>query len=467
LEFSIDGQTWTKAATPAASATSAVVTGLSNGVSTVFRLTPFGEAGSGIASIVAITPGVVAQPPTSLTAQSGDSQVDLSWVAPVDTGGLKINNYVVEQSSDGTNWTLASSTPGDVTQVNLQGLKNYTNYTFRVSAITNFGRGLPAVLATNTAALPSAPLSLHIVTTASRTVTVGWTYPQGAVAGSITGFQVELSLDGTVWTTAQTVAGSALNATLNSLVNGTTYEIRVTPISSVGVGASSVILAAPGAAPDVVPGLKVVSGDKKVTLTFSPPAANGGYSVDYYTVSDALSANGPWTQVISNTGSSLTTVNVPNLKNGITYFFRVAAVNQIGIGPNSSVVSGAPQPSAPAPVIKTFVLAPAKGTATVTWIPALGSNLRLNLRYLVETSPDGLKWVTATTLPTSVQTYTVNLLKGPQLLRIRAVTVIGAGIPTLGVRIPGTLAAVATPAPKISTFRAAKPLTTAAPKPKH
>jgi hypothetical protein len=465
LEYSFDGQTWIKASTPDATATSGVVGGLTNGVSTVFRLTPIGAAGSGVASVVSITPGVLAQPPTSLTAQSGDSQVDLSWIAPVDTGGLKINNYVVEQSTDGTNWTLASSTPGDVTQVNLQGLKNYTNYIFRVSAITNFGRGLPAVLATNTAALPSAPLSLHIVTTASKTVTVGWAYPQGAVVGSITGFQVELSLDGTVWMTTQTVAGSALTATLPALVNGTTYEIRVTPISTGGVGASSVILAAPGAAPDLVPSLKVVSGDKKVTLTFSPPVANGGYSVDYYTVSDSTSANGPWTQVISNTGSSLTTVNVPNLKNGITYFFRVAAVNQIGIGPNSSVVSGAPQPSAPAPVIKTFILSNPLGSATVTWIPAVGSNTNLNLRYLVETSPDGLKWRTATTLPTSVRTYTLNLLKGPQLLRIRAVTVIGPGIPTLGVRIPGTTATVATPAPKISTFRAAKPLTTAAPKP--
>ena len=436
-----------------------MVTGLSNGVSTIFRLTPSGDAGTGVASIVSVTPGVVAQAPTALTAQSGDSQVDLSWTAPADTGGLKINNYVIEQSTDGTNWTLASSTPGDVTQVNLQGLKNFTTYTFRVSAITNFGKGLSAVLATNAAALPSAPLSLHIVSSASKTVTVGWAYPAGAPTGSITGFQVEQSLDGAAWTTVQTASGSATTATISGLTNGSTYEIRVTPISGVGAGASSVILAAPGAAPDAVTKLSAVAGDKKVVLTFTPPASNGGYSVDYYTVEQALAANGPWSVAIANTGSSLATISIANLKNGITYFFRVAAVNQIGTGPVSASVSGTPQPAAPAPVIQSFVMSPT--TAKITWIPAAGSNVKLILNYLVETSPDGLKWTQAAKLLPTTRTYTLNRLKTALLIRVRAVTSIGAGVPTLGVRVPGT---APTPVGTTGTTGITTPKTTPSPK---
>jgi len=446
LDYSIDGQTFSKAITLGATASSAVVTGLSNGVSTIFRLTPAGKAGSGVAAIASVSPGVPAQAPTALSAQSGDSQVSLNWNAPTDTGGLKINNYVVEQSTDGTNWTLASSTPGDTTQVNLQGLKNFTNYTFRVSAITNFGRGLSAVLATNAAALPSAPLALHIVSSASKTVTVGWQLPAGAPAGSISGFQVEQSLDGSAWITAQTASGSALSATLSGLINGSTYEIRVTPISGSGLGASTVILAAPGAAPDAVAALSATAGDKKVSLTFTPPSTNGGYSVDYYTVQIANSPTGPWSIAIPNTGSSLTKVDVPSLKNGTTYFFKVSAVNQIGTGQDSSVVSAAPQPSAPAPVIQTFVMT--NTTAKITWIPAVGSNTRLLSKYLVEISPDGLKWSTAATLPLSVTTFTVNRLKTPLLTRVRAVSAVGPGIPTLGVRIPGTSGAtITTPTP--------------------
>ena len=436
LDYSVDGQTWSKAVTVNGTATSAVVTGLTNGVSTIFRLTPSGDGGTGVAAIVSVTPGVVAQPPTALTAQAGDGQVDLSWTAPVDTGGLKINNYVIESSTDGTNWTLASSTPGDTTQVNLQGLKNFTNYTFRVSAITNFGKGLPAVLSATASALPSAPLALHIVSTASQTVTIGWALPAGAPAGAITGFQVEKSVDGAAWTAVQTASGTSLSSTLTGLVNGTTYEIRVTPISGAGLGASSVIIAAPGAAPDVVKTLSATAGDKKVTLNFATPANNGGYSVDYYSVQSATSANGPWTLIIPNTGSSLTTVSVGNLKNGTTYFFRVSAVNQIGSGQYSAVASATPQPAAPAPLVTLFVMS--NTTAKFGWTPAANSNTKLILKYLVETSADGLKWTTAATLPATTRTYTLTRLKTALLVRIRAVTSIGPGVPTLGTRVPGT-----------------------------
>jgi len=437
------------------------VTGLTNGVSTVFRLTPVGLAGNGVASVASVTPGAPAAAPTSLSAQSGDSQVDLSWVAPTDTGGLKINNYVIEESTDGTNWTLASSTPGDTTQVNLQGLKNYTNYTFRVTAVTNFGRGLSAILATNASALPSAPLALHLVSTSSKTVTIGWTLPTGATAGSISGYQIEQSVDGTAWTNVATAAGSALSQTISGLTNGTTYEIRVTPIAGSGQGASSVILAAPGSAPDAVTGVSATPGDKKVTLTFTPPATNGGYSIDYYSVDMANSSNGPWTNVVPNSGSSLTKIDIPSLKDGTTYFFRIAAVNQIGIGPVSSVVSGTPQPAAPAPVVKTFVLAAT--SATITWVPAVGSNTKLNSGYLIETSPDGLKWTTAKSVSVGTTTYTVARTKAALLIRVRAVRAIGPGVPTLGVRVPGTSGSTITPTPTPSTKPSATPSTT--PKP--
>jgi len=476
LDYSVDGQTFSKAISLAANAGSAVVTGLTNGVSTIFRLTPTGEAGSGVAAIVSVTPGVVAQAPTGLTAASGDSQVSLSWNAPTDTGGLPINNYVIEQSTDGTTWSLASSTPGNTTQVNLQGLKNFTNYTFRVSAITNFGKGLSATLSANASALPSAPLSLHIVSSASKTVTVGWELPAGAPAGSITGFQVEQSLDGSNWTTAETASGTSLSSTIGNLTNGSTYEIRVTPISGAGLGASSVILASPGAAPDPVTGLTAVAGDKKITLNFKTPLNNGGYSVDYYTVQIANSANGPWTVAIPNTGSSLTTVNVPSLKNGTTYFFKVNAINQIGTSADSAVASATPQPAAPAPVITSFIMT--NTTARIGWTPAVGSNIKLVLNFLVETSPDGLKWTTAATLLPSVRNYVVNRNKTPLLIRVRAVSVIGPGVPTLGVRIPGTVATVTpttpggttsgtkstTPTPKTSTTPTPKTSTTPTPK---
>ena len=438
VDYSTDGQNFSKPIAVPANATTTTISGLTNGVSTVFRLTPVGASGNGVASVTSVTPGVAADAPSSLTAQSGDSQVDLSWVAPTNTGGLAINSYLIEESTDGTNWSVAASTDGSTTSVNLQGLKNFTSYTFRVSAITNFGKGQSATLSATATVLPSAPLSLHVVSTGSQTVTIGWALPTDASAGQITGFKVEQSVDGNTWTQVANASGTSLTATLTGLTNGTTYEIRVSPISGAGQGASSVILAAPGAVPGQVTGLTATPGDKKVVLTFTTPTNNGGYSIDYYYVEVAKSPNGPWTVANPNTGSSITSVTIPSLVDGTTYYFRVSAVNQVGQGQASAAVGATPQPAAPAPIVQSFVLG--KTTATIAWIPAPGATSKQIQKYTIETSLDGKTWTAVKTIASSIKKFTVNRLKAPQLIRVRAVTAIGPGVPTLGIRIPGTVA---------------------------
>jgi len=98
--------------------------------------------------------------------------------------------------------------------------------------------------------------------------------------------------------------------------------------------------------------------------------------------------------------------------------------------------------------------------------------VKLILKYLVETSPDGLKWTTAATLLPTTRTYTVNRNKTALLVRVRAVTVIGPGVPTLGVRIPGTsptpgttTTTTGTTTPKTTPSATPKPTTSASPKP--
>ena len=436
VDYSADGQTWIKGSALPPAATSAVVSNLANGVADVFRLTPVGEAGDGVSSTASVTPGVASQPPINLTAQSGDSQVNLSWLPPTDTGGLKVNNYVIEQSTDGTTWTVASSVSGISSQVNIQGLTNFTNYTFRVSAVTNFGKGIPAVLAANTSALPSAPLALHLVSTALQSLTVGWSLPSGVTTSAVTGFKVEQSIDGSNWITSSTAPAAAQSAVLFGLISGTTYEIRVTPITGTGVGSSSVLLATPGSAPSTVTGLSAVAGDKKVTLVFTPPTVNGGFSIDYYQVQSAKSPSGPWSIAIVNSGSSIPRIVVSNLSNDTTYFFRVAAVNQVGTGNFSNAISGTPQPAAAAPIVQSFVLSPT--TVNMAWAPPTGTTSKLLTGYLIETSPDGAIWTLVKALSLSTRTFGFVRRSAAFLVRVRGVTAIGPGVPTLGVRVPGT-----------------------------
>ena len=106
-----------------------------------------------------------------------------------------------------------------------------------------------------------------------------------------------------------------------------------------------------------------------MTLLWTAPASDGGSQVSGYNVFEGttadLSGNAPVTNV---TG---TTVTLPALINGTTYYFGVTAVNGIGEGPPSNEVSAVPLtvPGAPTGLTAT----PGNSRVTLSWAaPASG-----------------------------------------------------------------------------------------------
>ncbi len=96
--------------------------------------------------------------------------------------------------------------------------------------------------------------------------------------------------------------------------------------------------------------LAISIGDTGVTLSWSPPLSNGGVAVTDYVVEYRLSSGGVWS-TFSDGLSDATTANVSGLANDTSYDFRVSAVNPVGQGLPSSVVSGTP--GSPAQVLIT------------------------------------------------------------------------------------------------------------------
>jgi len=96
--------------------------------------------------------------------------------------------------------------------------------------------------------------------------------------------------------------------------------------------------------------LAITIGDTEVTLSWSPPLSNGGVAITDYVIEYKLSSGGVW--VVYGDGSSdNTTADVLGLANDTSYDFRVSAVNPIGQGPASSIISGTP--GSPAQVLIT------------------------------------------------------------------------------------------------------------------
>jgi uncharacterized repeat protein (TIGR02543 family) len=104
--------------------------------------------------------------PTGLAASGGNTQATLSWTA-ASSGGSNITDYLIQYSTDNSNWTTFADGTSTATSATVTGLTNGTLYYFRVSAIN----------AVNTSAASS---------TASTTTVVSVTYALGTLGtGSV------------------------------------------------------------------------------------------------------------------------------------------------------------------------------------------------------------------------------------------------------------------------------------------
>jgi len=96
---------------------------------------------------------IVPAAPTGISGTPGVGTVELSWTAPTNTGGVALTDYIVQYSTDQTNWTTVSDGTSTVTTATVTGLTGGTNYYFRVAAVNSVGTG---AYVTSTAIAPSA-----------------------------------------------------------------------------------------------------------------------------------------------------------------------------------------------------------------------------------------------------------------------------------------------------------------------
>lgn len=189
---------------------------------------------------------------------------------------------------------------------------------------------------------PGVPTGLT-ATPGDTLVNLAWAMP-GNGGSPITGFVIRRG--GTVIATI----GVVLTYQDTGRVNGTPYSYTVTAVNAVGEGTQSGSVSATPAAPappppanppSIVTSLTGVVGDHQVTLSYGPPAVNGGYPITGYRVylAGALIA----------TVTALSRV-VSGLTNGNPYTFSVSAVNSAGLeGPAASTVLTPTGPPPPPP----------------------------------------------------------------------------------------------------------------------
>jgi fibronectin type 3 domain-containing protein len=371
------GASYSLVSDPVSTATTATVTGLSGGTEYTFRIRAVNAHGDGTYSATVVTTPTSSAPsaPTALTATPGGGQVALTWSAPASNGGSAITDYLIYRSSNGgVSYVLVTDPVSAARSFTATGLTGGVAYRFRVRAVNAVGLSnhSSVVTATPSVTVPSAPLSLA-GTPGPGSVGLTWSAPASNGGSAITDYLIYRSSNGGVsYVLVSDPVSTARSFTVTGLVGGTGYRFRVRAVTAAGLGTySSSILSVPlASSPSAPTGLTATAGSGSVALSWSAPANNGGSAITDYLV--YRSSNGGVSYSLVSDGlSTATSATVSGLVPGVTYLFRVRAVNAIGQGTYSVAVSG----TTVAPTPSTTTVAPTPSTTTVAPTPSTTSTV--------------------------------------------------------------------------------------------
>jgi predicted phage tail protein len=200
--------------------------------------------------------------------------------------------------------------------------------------------------------------------------------------------------------------------------------------------------ATPAAAPGTPGGLTAAPGDRQVTLSWDPPASDGGSRVSGYNVYQGTSPGGEATTPVNGSPVTSTSYTVTGLTNGSTYYFTVEAVNAQGPGTASGEVPAVPV-TVPGPP-GGLTAAPGDAKVTLVWDPPAsdGGSRVSGYNVYYATSAD---FKEAGEVPGVAGTalVLVGLVNGtPYYFRVTAVNKAGesqpsGGVPAVPVTVPG------------------------------
>ncbi len=453
--FRLGGGLWTEVTgNTQSTATTYMHTGLSANTTLHYRVSAINTAGTGAVSrSTRATTGAATAPaaPTGLTATAdGQTTINLSWTAPINTGGADIKGYQIEVSPTGADDTwedLVDNTESTTTTYAHTGLSAGTTRHYRVSAINSVGTGATSTSASTTTsaptviAAPAAPTSLTATADGQTIITLSWTVPSDNGGAAIIGYQIEVSPTGIgdTWTnlvdntesTTTTYAHTGLSA-------GTTRHYRVRAINSVGAGSASNPASTTTSAPTVAtaPGAPTsltatASGETTINLSWTAPTNTGGAAITGYKIEDSTDGN-TFTELVESHPTP------PYAHTGLaaatTRYYRVRAINSAGLfGAWSNVVNAttadAANPAAPGAPTSLTATASGQTIINLSWTAPASNGGAAITGYTLEVSTDGGTTFTPLVASQLATTYAHTGLSAgvTRHYRVRAINSAGPG----------------------------------------
>ena len=376
------------------------ISGLTNGTEYDIQVIAVNAVGDGPPSGgVSGTPSKIPDPPTSVEVSAhGDRWLEVTWTEPTDKGGLP-TTYIVQWKWGTNDFRTTHQIDPATSPQKITNLANGTEYTVRVLAKN--GKGVSGTSNTDTGTpmtKPQPPTGVNIKSYGDGSLTVGWTAPANKGGSALTSFTVQWKLDSVSnWDspteeTVTFVSGQTdYEKTLSSLANGTKYNVRVLAVNGNTntddntSDPSNIASGTPSTNPTAPTEVRITNeGDRTLTVSWAPPANNGGSAINNYKVQWKGDGETSWTTTSPEKAATDRQHIITGLTNGKIYTVQVFARNANGLSTQYGEVTGKPT-AKPQPPTNVDVSDYGDKWLEVTWTePTDKGGLDAETSYIVQ-----------------------------------------------------------------------------------
>ncbi len=283
------------------------ISGLTLGTSYSFTVATTNAAGTGRASVASnsVTPATVPAAPVIGIAAAGIGEVSVAFTPPSNNGGVTITSYT---ATCGANSQSGSVSPIIVTEL------VSASVTCSVVAINSVGTSAPSAASNNVTplAVPDAPV-IGVATAGTASVSVAFTPPINNGASAITSYTANCGANSTSGAASPLVVTGLANAAVTCTVTAT----NAVGVSTPSAASNSVTPVTVANAPTAV---SATAGNGTITVSFTPPLANGGSAIASYTATCGSASN----------SAASSPITVSGLTNGLATTCVVRATNAVG-----------------------------------------------------------------------------------------------------------------------------------------
>lgn len=339
--------------------------------------------------------------PTNLSARANSlTQVALNWT---DNSSNELQFRLRRREESNGIWIdlpPVQSNTTSYTDTVAPGVTYYYSVTSLNGAGTSAASNEVSVTTSNTEVqVPAAPVNLQASAVSSTQINLTW----ADSSNNETGFRIQRRPSGGLsWTEVGTVEQNASGWQDSGLVSGQTYIYRVLAFNSAGESApSNEALATTPSIPGAPSNLQAnLSGPTVITLSWNDNSNNE----TSFRIWRRIGSVGSFSEIAS-VSPNVTSYQNNGLAAGVTYFYRVTAINASGESNESNEASATtPGVSQTPPVAPSSLTATANSSTQVTlsWSDNSGNEAGFRIR---RKNAESQEWVEVATVAANITNF--------------------------------------------------------------